>query len=196
MKKRLNKKAYFFLIDSILALGVLAVGAFLIFTSYLSVPSKEEPEILSDNVMDFFANNKIKDINNPYAGLGGTLWQTEGQPGGICEGEELIANAETTLLQQIGEFYEKSSGNICYLELAEKFIAELTQNSLPPQYLSEFWVNDTLLYPQNPTQEHIDLKNASGILIPSKKIVYGFLNQETGDLFGPYETEVIVWQNT
>ena len=65
---------------------------------------------------------------------------------------------------------------------------------MPPQYLSEFWVNDTLLYPQNPTQEHIDLKNASGILIPSKKIVYGILNQETGDLFGPYVTEVLVWQ--
>ena len=99
MKKRLNNKAYFFLIDSILALSVLAVGAFLIFTFYLSVPSIEQPAVLSDDIMDFFANNKIKDINNPYAGLGGILWQTEGQPGGICEGEELIANAETTLLQ-------------------------------------------------------------------------------------------------
>lgn len=180
MKKRLNKKAYFFLIDSILALGVLAVGAFLIFTSYLSVPSKEEPEILSDNVMDFFANNKIKDINNPYAGLGGTLWQ-----------QGKITNAENTLLQQVAEFYANND-----LSIAEQFIAELTQNNLPPQYLFEFWIDDTLLYPQNPSQQHLDSKSATEVLIPSKKIAYGILNQETGDLFGPYDTEVLVWQGT
>ena len=36
MQKRwkLNKRGYFFLIDSVLALSVLAVGTFLIFTFY------------------------------------------------------------------------------------------------------------------------------------------------------------------
>jgi len=178
MKKRLNKKAYFFVIDSILALGVLAVGAFLIFTFYLSTPSIREPAILSDDIMNFFANNRIKDINNPYAGLGGLLWQ-----------QGKITNPENTLLQQVAEFYSNDD-----LSTAEQFIAELTQNNLPPQYLFEFWVDDKLIYPQNPPQQHLDSKSATEVLIPSKKIAYGILNPQSGDLFGPYNTEVLVWQ--
>ena len=125
MKKRFNRRGYFFLIDSIIALSVLAVGAFLIFTFYATLPARQAPSILSEDIMDFFANNQIKDIDNPYAGLGGTLWSTEGLPTGLCPGEELIVNGENTLLQQIGDFYGKSSGNSCYLDLAEKFIIHL-----------------------------------------------------------------------
>jgi len=194
MKKRLSKKAYFFLIDSILALSVLAVGAFLILVSYISIPSKGQPEILSEDIMDFFSNNKIKDINNLYAGLGGTLWELEGAPGGICDGEVLTVNGEITLLQQVAEFYEKSSGNSCYLDLAEKFIDELTKNTIPQQYTFEFLVDDTLIYPLIPSLDHIGSKSATRVLIPSKKIVFGISNQEFGDLYGPFTAEVMVWQ--
>jgi len=203
MKKRclVGRRGYFFLIDSIIALGVLAVGTFLIFTLYVNVPSKEEVTILSDDIMDFFANNKIKDVDNAYAGLGGTLWETEGQAGGLCEEEELTANGENTLLQQIAIFYEKSqedTGNDCYFnpdneDLIERFIRNLVENILPPQYKFEFWMDDKLLYPATVT-EQADSKNAAEVLIPSKKIAYGILNPQTGDLLGPYDTEVLVWQ--
>ena len=193
MKKRclINRRGYFFIIDSIIALGVLATGTFLIFTFYVNIPSKEAVTILSDDLMDFFANNKIKDINNPYAGLGGTLWETEGQTGGLCEGEVLTVNAENTLLQQIAKFYEKSASDDCYLDLARKFIDELTKNTLPQEYTFEFWMNDELLYPDT---EYTDSKNTANLLIPSKKIAYGILDKETGDMFGPYNAEVLVWQ--
>ncbi len=192
MKKRcLGRRGYFFLIDSIIALGVLAVGTFLIFTLYANVPSKEEVTILSDDIMDFFANNKIKDVDNEYVGLGGTLWEEEGSDTGLCPGEELTANVENTLLQQVAEFYEKSAGNGCYLELAQKFIDELTKNILPLEYAFEFWMNGQLLYPD---AEQTDSKNATKVLIPSKKIVYGILNKETGDMFGPYNAEVLLWR--
>ncbi|MCH8329396.1 MAG: hypothetical protein IIB81_03305 [Nanoarchaeota archaeon] len=193
MKKRcfLNRRGYFFLIDSVLALTVLAMVAFLIFSLYSNVPQKEEPAILSDDLMDFFANNKIKDIDNPYAGLGGTLWKDEGGVGGLCPGEELTANAENTLLQQAAEFYEKSKNNSCYLNLALKFITELTQGSLPLQFNFEFWLDDQLLYPDT---EQVASKNAAKVIIPSKKMVYGISNKDTGDMFGPYNAEVIVWR--
>ena len=213
MKKRffLNKKAYFFLIDALLALGVIAVGTAMVFTLYTNVPSKEQPAILSDDLMDFFANNKIKDVNNEYVGLGGTLWETEGQPGGICNGEELTVNGETTLLQQVAIFYEKSqgdTGNSCYFDpdnedLIERFIGSLVTNTLPLQYKFEFvlkdqLLGDQLLYPIYATpqeqKDHLDSKNAANVLIPSKKIAYGIMNQETGDMFGPYNAEVLVWQ--
>lgn len=183
MKKRcVGRRGQFFLIDSILALSVLVVGAFLIFSLYVKNPSKEEATIFSEDVMDFFTRNKIKDINNPYAGLNGELWNN---------GE--IDNAENTLLQQVAEFYENGK-----LDIAEKFIVNLTENTLPQQYKFEFWISDgtdnKLLYPKEPSAEHLKSKNNAKVLIPSKKIVYGFSNRETGDMFGPYTVEVLVWQ--
>jgi hypothetical protein len=178
MKKRClinNSRGYFFLIDSVIALGVLAVGTFLIFTLYVEVPSKEEPVILSDDIMNFFANNKIKDIDNEYASLGGTLWQ-----------QGKITNADYTLLQQVAEFYKNND-----LDTAGTFIEELTRDVLPYQYRFEFWVDGQLLYPDT---EQTDSKNAAKALIPSKKIVYGISNKETGEMFGPYNAEVLLWQ--
>ncbi len=180
MKKRcMAKKGYFFLIDSMLALGILVIGSFLVFSAYTKVPSKQESTILSKDVMDFFTSNKLKDINNEYGGVGGELWEAGN-----------ITNAENTLLQQVGEFY---TGN--NLGIAEKFIVNLTENIVPQQYLFEFWMDDVLLHPQNPSQSHIYSKGNTSVLIPSKKIVYGFLDEETGDLFGPYTAEVLVWQD-
>lgn len=182
MKKRckLNKQGYFFLIDSLLALGVLAVGGFLIFFSYTQVPHKEDATILAESLMDFFSNTRIRGINNQYVGMGGELWQ-----------QGIITNGENTLLQQAGSLYATNGQDI-----AEKFIANITQNAIPEQYLFEFWINDTLLYPGNPSAAHLDSKNSTRVLIPSRKIVYGFITEETGDLFGPYEAEVLVWRRT
>ena len=176
----LKRRGYFFLIDSILALSVLVIGGFLVFSSYTKAPTKEDATVLAESLMDFFSNTKIKDVNNAYAGVGGELWQ-----------QGIISNKENTLLQQTAEFYAKHSQ-----DTAEKFILNLTVNSVPPQYLFEFSIDDALLYPKIPSTAHLQSKNSTMLLIPSKKIVHGFLNQETGDLFGPYEAEILVWQNT
>jgi len=182
MEKRsfADRKGYFFLIDSILALGVLAVGGFLIFFSYTQAPHKEDATILAESLMDFFSNTKIEGTNNQYVGMGGVLWQ-----------QGIITDGENTLLQQVGNLYAANKRDV-----AEKFIANITQNAVPGQYLFEFWINDTLLYPGNPSAAHLGSKNSTMVLIPSRKIVYGFINEETGDLFGPYEAEVLVWQST
>ena len=188
MKKRcLNRRGFFFLVDSMLALGILAVGVFLIFALYAESPSIKESTILSDDVMDFFATNKIKDINNEYAGVGGQLWD-----------EGKITNPENTLLQQIAEFYENDD-----VGTATTFIEVLTKDVLPPQYDFEVWLydlkniddledyEDKLLYPAT---EKETSKKATKVLIPSKKIVYGFSDIENGIMFGPYTIEVLVWQ--
>jgi hypothetical protein len=131
--------------------------------------------------MDFFATNKIGDINNEYAGVGGELWQ---------DGD--ITNADNTLLQQVAEFYKEGKDDI-----AKDFIGELTRNTLPPEYQFEFWMEGQLLYPKPPlSSEHSKSKSATKVLIPSKKIVYGFSDIETGDMFGPYSVEVLVWQKS
>ena len=189
MKKRLNKRAYFFLIDSILALSVLAIGTFIIFSQYVKVPSKSEVTIFSEDLMDFFADNKVKDINNVEVGLGGTYWSESEVT--TCNGGPIKPNPENTLLQQAGDFYERSKSKSCYLVIARAYTQKLIQNTLPAQYNFEFWMDDNLIFPDT---EQIDSKNAARALIPSKKIVYGIIDQQTGSLFGPYNTEVLVWR--
>jgi len=192
MKKRFNKRAYFFLIDAILALTVLAVGAFLIFTAYIDIPSEPAASILSEDFMDFFANNKVKDINDLEVGLGGTFWESAEVL--ACNTVPIIPNPENTLLQQISVFYRlfELTTQPCYVEvIALTYTEKLTQNSLPPQYTFEFWVDDRLIYPDT---EQIASKNAAKVLIPSNKIVYGIMDQQSGEFYGPYNTQVFVWR--
>ena len=191
MKKRyfVNKRGYFFLIDSILALGVLAVGGFLALTFYLQVPSGNEPSILSEDVMDFFANNNVQSIDNPEVGIGGTYWSSAEVT--ACHGQTLTQIAENTLLQQVAVLYTDSLSNSCYRNIARNYIEKLTAGTFPPQYSFEFWMDDVLLYPAT---EQINAKNAAKVLIPSKRIVYGIADQENGDMLGPYDTEALVWQ--
>lgn len=178
MKKRLGKNAYFFLIDSILALGILVIGGFIVYSSYTKIPAKEDSSFLSETAMGFFTGTKIKNLNSPYAGLNGQLWQ-----------QGIITNEDNTLLQQIGVFYAKND-----IVTAEKFISNITENTIPKQYLFEFRIDDQLLYPRNPSQNHLNSKASTQVLIPSRKLVHGFLNEETGELFGPYSAEVLVWK--
>jgi len=177
MKVRCNKKGYFFLLDSMIALGVLSVGAFLVLSTYSNVPFQENVAVLSEDIMQFFSNNKIKDINNEYARVGGTLWQ-----------QGLITNQENSLLQQVGEFYFNND-----IDTAEKFIVNLTQNTLPQQFLFEIEMDNTLIFPQNPSSAHIQSKEKTAVIIPSRKIVQGILDKGTGEMFGPYEAVVMVW---
>lgn len=187
-----NKKAYFFLIDSILALSVLVIGAFLVFTFYIEKPSATTPEMLSEDLMTFFANNKISDINDIEIGLNGAYWSSQDVVD--CNGEPITPDAQSTLLQQIAILYKtkQDTGTNCYTDvIARGFVERLTRNALPLQYKFEFWMNNELIYPAT---EELVSKGAAKVLIPSKKIVYGIFNQETGDMFGPYSTEVLVWR--
>ncbi len=200
MKKRcLDKRAYFFLIDSMLALGVLAMGAFIILTFYMQQPPSASADILSEDIMGLFANSRISNVNNPEIGLSGTYWSSIDVT--TCNnGQPIIPDTESSLLQQVAIFYElrETYSKPCYVDvIARAFVEKLTQNTIPPQYGFEFWIDDdirskkTLIYPAS---EQSSSKAASKVLIPSRKIAYGILNQETGQVFGPYSVEVLVWR--
>lgn len=200
MKKRcMGKRAYFFIIDSMLALGVLAIGTFLIFTFYAQQPPSGSADILSEDIMGMFANSKLLNINNPEIGLSGTYWSSS-EVKACNNGQPITPDTESTLLQQVAIFYElrEINNKPCYVdEIARTFVEKLTQSALPAQYGFEFWIDDdirskkTLIYP---VSEQSSSKAASKVLIPSRKIAYGILNQETGQVFGPYSAEVLVWR--
>lgn len=188
-KRRVGKKAYFFILDSILALSILAIGAFIVFVFYLKAPPSNAPEILSEDLMSFFAGTKVKDLNNVEVGLGGTYWSSLEVVS--CNGDPMIPSPDSTLLEHAALLYEKRTVDICYIGIARTFVEKLAQKALPPQYTFEFWINDEIIYPAS---EQISSKNAAKALIPSKKIAYGIMDQLTGATFGPYEAEILVWR--
>lgn len=174
----LQKRGYFFVLDAVLALTILVIGVFLITSSYVNAPQPTQVSLLSDDLLNFLANNKIKDLNNPYAGIGGTLWN-----------QGAITDADNSLLQQLGEFYATNKPDI-----AEKFIANVSNGVVPEQFRYEVWMDNVILYPKTPTQEHTRSRNSTELLLTSKKITFGILNKTTSDMWGPYKAEVYVWQ--
>jgi len=173
-----KKRGYFFILDAMLALLVLVIGVFLITSSYINVPQPAQVGLLSDNLLDFLSNSKIKDINNPYAGIGGELWN-----------KGSITDADNSLLQQIGIFYATNDKGT-----AAKFIQNVSEGIVPGQFKYEVWIDGSMLYPAEITAEHAQSRNSTKLLLTSKKITFGILNSTTGDIFGPYKAEVFLWE--
>lgn len=175
---QIKKRGFFFVLDAVLGLFVIAIGVFLITSSYVNVPQLTQVGLLSDDLLNFLSNTKIKDLNNQYAGIGGQLWK-----------QGTITDADNSLLQQIGEFYAKNN-----LDIAEKFIANVSKDVVPEQFKYEVWMNGVVLYPRTPAAEHLKSKNSTKLLLTSKKLTFGIANKTTSDLWGPYKAEVFVWE--
>ena len=173
-----KKRGYFFVLDAVLGLFVLIIGVFIVTSSYVNVPPPTQVRLLSDDLLNFLANTKINDLNNPYAGIGGELWNL---------GE--ITDADNSLLQQIGEFYATNR-----IDTAEQFIQTISKDVVPAQFRYEVWMDNTLLYPKTPPPEHIASKGKTELLLTSKKITFGVLDKSTGELWGPYKAEVFLWE--
>lgn len=193
-----KKRGYFFTLDAMMALFILAIGVFYISATYVNVPQLLQVEFLADDLLNFFSNTIIQNLNNAYAGFGGGLWKNG-----------YITTAENSLLQQIGEFYEKNKKNLApapppgqtYLDIAEKFIEEVSKGIVPEQYKYEVWIIDSelpggklRLYPKTTTPEHENSKSNTKLLLTSREITFGIINKETGDLWGPYGIELHVWE--
>ena len=174
----LKKRGYFFMLDAMLALIVLVIGVFLVTSSYVNVPQPAQISLLSDDLLNFLSNTKIKELNNPYAGIGGTLW-SQGN----------ITDPDNSLLQQIGEFYASDKPDI-----AEKFIQNVSAGIVPQQFRYEVWIDGMLLYPKMPSAEHMQSKNSTRLLLTSKKLTFGILDKATSGIWGPYKAEVFVWE--
>lgn len=173
-----KKRGYFFVLDAILGLFIIVIGVFLITSSYVNVPKQTQVELLSDDLLNFLSETKIKELNNPYAGIGGELWN-----------KGLITEPDNSLLQQIGEFYEKNK-----LEIADRFIQSVSAGIVPPQFRYEVWIDGVILYPKTQTAEHVKSKSSTKLLLTSKKLTFGIINKATSDMWGPYKAEVFLWE--
>lgn len=173
-----KKRGYFFVLDAALGIFVLAIGAFMIASLYISFPEPSQVSLLSDDFLNFLSNTQIKELNNPYGGIGGQLWKNGS-----------ITNKDNSLLQQIGEFYSKGQ-----YDLAEKFIQNVSANTVPSQFNYELWMDNLILYPRNPDSGEIASKSKTELMLTSKKITFGVASTANSSLWGPYKAEVFVWQ--
>lgn len=173
----MNKRGYFFVLDAFLALGILVIGVSIVLSYYTITPEKEQTTNIAEDFLGFFANTEIEDFNNPYFGSSGTLVQ-----------QGYIKDTKKNLLQQLGEFYFNND-----LDKAENLITNVTVDLIPFQYKYEFLIDNVRLHPKNPSQQFNLSKANTKVLFPAKKLSFGTINN-TLELFGPYEVEVLVWK--
>ena len=175
---QLKKRGFFFILDAAIGLFILIIGAFLIASLYVQAPKPSQVGLLSNDLISFLSAKKIKDLNNPYAGIGGDLWK-----------QGVIKDADNSLLQQIGELYATNKPDI-----AEKFIQNVSASVVPLQFRYEVWMDNVRLYPRNPSPQHTSSKANTELLLTSKRVTFGFINRTSGQLWGPYKAEVFVWE--
>lgn len=160
-----------------MALTVIGIGIFLMLSAYLFVPPRAQTEVIAHDALIFLSTTQIEDLNDPYAGIGGTLW-TQGK----------ITQQENTILQQVGEFEAKED-----TATAELFIIAIIEQIVPANYQLEIKINGDPIYPRNETAAIVASRDKTDLLISKKAIVYGLLNATSSDLWGPSQVQLMVW---
>lgn len=167
MFSRMGRKGQFFSIDVFVAIAIIGIGLFVLYSTKTVQPSDSQTISLSSDLMKNFNSHKVKDIDNAFII---TLIQNG-----------TIQNSDNTLLQQISEFYVYGQN-----DTASNLTQSVTEGILPFQYAFALYVNGSLVYqsraqdPQTPN------------LIVTKRIVYGVKNSTA--FWGPFLAEVRVWR--
>lgn len=167
------KKGYFFMLDAFISMSIIVLSLILILSFHSSKPYQMQGIFLAQDTMDLLAKTKIYELDNDFV-INLTL-------------EGNITNTDYSLLEQTAEFFVTNQ-----TELAQDFIINVTQNMVSDKYGFELRIyNDTNLFNITVTPG-INLQNESNILLISKEIVSGML--EDYSTWGPMTAEVRVWQ--
>jgi hypothetical protein len=178
---KMNKKAYFFLIDAIIAMFVLAIGVSLIVSSYTFKQPVRQLEMLDADVISTL-RAPIRSNADSYCGNGGLL----NDPSDPVLPNSNITNLGNSYLQQFAEFYYRNQTGCGYcLELIEDCFNSIIPSSHIEPYSVEFVIDDDFGFGINTT----DIENAT-LLIPQRDIVFGMYGQEA---YGPYLVELTLW---
>ncbi|HLD86916.1 MAG TPA: hypothetical protein VJB12_02535 [Candidatus Nanoarchaeia archaeon] len=172
-----KKRGFFFTLDAVMALTVIGIGFFLVLTAYLFVPPRSQTEAIAQSALQFLSTTAIENLNDPYAGIGGELWESG-----------KISQRDNTLLQQIAHFEAKGDR-----ETAELFVDAILDEIVPMNYGFQIKVNGNSLYPLVESSELIASKQETDLLIAREIVVYGVLNTTTFEIWGPSAVQIMVW---
>jgi len=165
------------MLDAVLALTVLIIGIVIIASSFISRPQPSQVDVLTTDLLKFMSEKKIKDLNNPYSGIGGELWE-----------QGLITDGENSIIQQAGQFYVTGR-----LDIADKFVQNATADLIPAQYKFELLIDGVRVYPQVPDTDFYSSRDIAQVLLKSQGLTFGVINKTTSRVFGPYKVELFVW---
>jgi len=170
----MNKKGFYFTIDSIIAGGIVIIVILLASSFYI----KEQPSVhlnyLSQDLIKTLSTLNVVEIDNEY----------------INEliADQTITNLDNTILEQIAEFWAADE-----LVLANRTASNVTEPWVSNATGFGIWINNESIYNNN-----ISLKKS---LISTKKIISGIEKGQTSGstrknpptLFGPIIVEIRVW---
>ncbi len=177
----MNKNAYFFLVDAIIALFILSLGIVLAYSYVNSQPSDDQVSLFSIGTMKFLFSTPLYDIDSQIYDYDNSLHSSGN-----------ITNINYTIAEQIGEFYYRIHGEGCSFceDILDDFLENVStiylSEEVSGQYSMMMIMNHTVIYNRS-----IVPPDESRVLIPSKKIIFGAYD---GSLWGPYPFEVWVWK--
>lgn len=172
----MNRKGFFFTIDSILAAGIILIVILLTSSNYIEEQPSFHLNYLSQDSIRTLSTLTVEEIDNGYIN---SL---------IDNGD--IKNKDNTVLEQIAEFWADDN-----LDLANKTASNVTQFLVTNTIGFGLWIENEAIYTRD-----IPIKKA---LVSSKKILSGIeKGQSSGSetrknpptLLGPIVIEVRVWQ--
>lgn len=190
---RLNKKAYYFTLDALIALVILSIGFIVITASYSYTPAAVSTQHLADGILNLLQSAKISDFcdpvtcNLPISALGTNPF-----------------NYNNTLLELTGELEKRGAPDKDKIKDLLQNSIDLIMNSNYPNYNYAFQLigTTTYFYSSIGASNMLDLENnydeykKTKLLVSSKRIVLGYYLDASSNAvyWGPYTAEVRVWQ--
>jgi hypothetical protein len=164
-----GKKAYFFMIDSFIAVTILSMGLFVILSSYTDSSPGTQLSMTSQDVMNYLTSTPIKTFVDPE---------------GLVDRKELIdrGSIDNSLIEQILEY--RYLGEI---DRSGNLTREAIELIVPEQFEIQIFVDDSLLY-----RRSIADPEDSKLIIPSNAYILTVYQQT--EIIGPHLVEVMVWQ--
>ncbi|MEK6916566.1 MAG: hypothetical protein AABW92_02380 [Nanoarchaeota archaeon] len=175
--KKMNRKAYIFLIDAIFALVILVIG-FMIISSKTTTDFSDTPLLLTtNNVVDLLSTLKINEMCTGCVCSYNLI-------SNYCQ-TDFIKNKDSTVFDYLGELYYRG-----YSTKAALVFSNITSDFYRKDLFGiELKINSAQIYTDTG-------KDSTFELISRKKVIFGFYEDpSTGDIkfWGPYILEVNVW---
>lgn len=166
-----NRKAIsFFLFDAVIASLVFFIAIALILSSSAKSPDIETPKFYSDNLMNYYLETVVSDVQNDYVS---SLLINKS-----------IEDPSITLLEQILIFFDKNQHNV-----NSKFVESISSDKIP----SNYGFNITIY---NKTNTGLIYSKSSASSFPKSKInLKRIVITEDSDeeIIGPFYISINMW---
>jgi uncharacterized membrane protein len=172
MRLMRSRKGYFFVIDSIVALTIVLLGIFLLFSTGSSSFNLEQPlSTLEDFASITMARPLSESTNNYYV--------TELLPAG------LVPFPDATPMEEIAYLVQRSieSGDPLFAEYAENYSRALIDEALERRYGAELIINGTSVFARDNPQTLFNM-GRQGVL---------YIRMDDSTVRGPVVAEVRLW---